>query len=434
MFLNNTLKINGGELLLNINKAFKFRIYPTKAQKELLNKTFGCCRLLWNLMLNERKEVYQELKDDSGALKDYKYKTEKQYKQEFEFMKEVDSKALQSSTNNLVTAFKNFFNGLKEARKVGYPKVKSKKHEQRYTTHNINSNIKIDFTRKRIKLPKIKTWITYKDNRYFSEPIRQVTVSKTKSGTYYLSILIERELDVSPLTEVHEDKIGAFDMSATEFLVGEGEDFSNPRFYRRSESKLKKLHGRLSRKKKGSNNRWKAQHRLARLYEKIANQKYDWTHKTTLNLANKYEAVVLEDLNIQGMQQFTSGLSKSVTLDFSWYLFKILLKYKLEWRGKYYQEVDRFFPSSKLCSVCGYKNTELTLKDREWTCPECGTLHHRDNNAYINIKKEGIRLLEDRCITVISRPTVGTTGSYACGDRVRRRLGAVVEEARIQLL
>ena len=138
------------------------------------------------------------------------------------------------------------------------------------------------------------------------------------------------------------------------------------------------------------------------MYEKIANQKYDWTHKTTLKLAHKYEAVVLEDLNIQGMQQFNSGLSKSVTLDFSWYLFKTLLTYKLEWRGKYYQEVARFFPSSKLCSVCGYTHMELSLKDREWTCPECGTLHHRDKNAYVNIKKEGIRLLEERGITVIS--------------------------------
>ncbi|MBD3214838.1 MAG: transposase, partial [Candidatus Lokiarchaeota archaeon] len=142
--------------------------------------------------------------------------------------------------------------------------------------------------------------------------------------------------------------------------------------------------------------------RLARVYEKIANQKRDWSHKTTLQLANTFDAVILEDLNIKGMQQFNSGLSKSVTLDFSRDQFKTSLNYKLEWRGKHYQEVDRFFPSSQLCSVCGYKHENLTLSEREWTCPECGTHHHRDKNAFANIKKEGKRLLKERGITVIS--------------------------------
>ncbi len=191
-------------------------------------------------------------------------------------------------------------------------------------------------------------------------------------------------------------------MSATEFIVGENENFSNPRFYRSSESKLKRLHRQLSRKKKGSLNRWKARLRLVRTYEKIRNQKYDWAHKTTLKLANKYEAVILEDLNVQGMQQFNSGLSKSVTLDFSWHQFKTLLKYKLEWRGKHYQEVDRYFPSSKLCSACGYKNSDLTLAEREWVCPQCTTRHQRDINASTNIKREGIRLLKEKGITVVT--------------------------------
>ncbi len=396
------LKNSEGAFLLKINRAVKVRIYPAILQQKMLNKTFGCCRLLWNQMLAERNGVYQRFKDNSEALREHKYKTEREYKQEFEFMKEVDSKALQSTTRHLIEAFQRFFNGLKEARKVGYPKFKSKKNRQSYTTYNINNNIKIDFARKRIKLPKVKTWIKYKDNRIFAEPIRHVTVSKTKSGNYYVSILIEEELSITPLTEVHIDNISAFDMSASNFLIGEGEAFSNPRFYRSSESKLKKLHRHLSCKKKGSQNRWKARLRLARLYEKIANQKLDWTHKTTLNLANKYDAVILEDLNIKGMQKFNSGLSKSVTLDFSWHQFKTLLNYKLEWRGKYYQEVDRFFPSSKLCSVCGYKNTDLTLEEREWTCLECGTHHHRDENASMNLKKEGIRLLEEKGIKVIT--------------------------------
>ncbi|MBD3211574.1 MAG: transposase [Candidatus Lokiarchaeota archaeon] len=294
------------------------------------------------------------------------------------------------------------FQGLKEARKVGYPRFKSKRHKQTYTTFNINNNIKIDFEKKRIKLPKIKTWIRFKDNRSFAESIKHVSVSKTKSGKYYVSIFIEEELEVTPLKEVHCDAIAAFDMSASEFLVGEGKVFSNPRFYRSSEASLRKLHRQVSRKKKGSQNRGKARLRLARVYEKIANQKRDWIHKTTLQLANTFDAVILEDLSIEGMQQFHSGLSKSVTLDFSWDQFKTSLNYKLEWRGKHYQEVDRFFPSSKLGSVCGYKHENLTLKEREWTCSECRTHHHRDKNASANIKKEGIRFLEERGITVIS--------------------------------
>ena len=396
------LRISGGRLLLNINKAVKVRIYPTSLEQELLNKTFGCCRLLWNKMLAERNEVYHQLKEDSEALRAHKYKTEKEYKQEFEFMTEVDSKALQSTTRSLLEAFQNFFKGLKEARKVGYPRFKSKKCKQIYTTYNINNNIKIDFEKKHIKLPKIKTWIKYKDDRSFAESIRHVTVSKTKSGKYYVSILIEEGCDISPLEEIHQDAIVAFDMSASEFLVGEEEIFSNPRFYRSSEKKLRMLHRQVSRKKKGSQNRWKARIQLARLYERIANQKRDWTHKTTFQLADAYDAVILEDLNIKGMQLFNSGVSKSVTLDFSWYQFKTILKYKLEWRGKHYQEVDRFFPSSKLCSACGYKKENLTLDEREWTCPECGTHHHRDKNASTNIKTEGIRLLEEIGITIIT--------------------------------
>jgi len=396
------LKNNGGELLIKFNQAIKMRIYPTGVQKEMLKKTFGCCRLLWNQMLAERNGVYQLLKENSEALREHKYKTEKEYKMEFKFMKEVDSKALQSTTRHLLEAFNNFFKGLKETRKVGYPKFKSKRNKQSYTTYNINANIKIDFTNKRIKLPKLKTWIKYRDDRTFAEPIRHVTVLKTKSGKYFVAILIEKELDIAPMIELREDRIGAFDMSASEFLVGEGEDFCNPRFYRSSEAKLKRLHRQLSRKKKGSQNRWKARLRLVRYYEKILNQKHDWVHKTTFNLAKKYDAVILEDLNIQAMQQFNSGLSKSVSLDFSWHQFITILKYKLEWRGKFYQEVGRFFPSSKLCSTCGYKNKSLELAEREWICTECSAHHLRDENASINLKKEGIRLLQEKGIVIIT--------------------------------
>ena len=388
---------------MKINKAIKIRIYPNKYQQELLDKTFGCCRLLWNQMLAERNEVYRRLKDNPEILRNYRYKTEKDYKTRFKFMKEVDSKALQSTTRNLIEAFKNFFNGLKEIRKVGYPRFKSKKNKQSYTTYNVNNNIKINFEQKRIKLPKINMWIKYRDERVFVEPIRHVTVSKTKSGKYYVAILVEQELDVYPLTQVHENRIGAFDMSASEFLVSEKEHYINPRFYRCAEAKLRRLHRQLSGKKKGSKNQWKARLRLVRYYEKIYIRKYDWVHKKTLDLSQRHDAVILEDLNIRGMQKFNGGLSKSVSLDFSWHQFKTLLEYKLRWRGKHYQEVDRFFPSSKMCSVCGHKNENLTLAEREWICPKCGTQHQRDENASVNLKMEGIRLLQEKGIVVITR-------------------------------
>jgi len=264
-----------------------------------------------------------------------------------------------------------------------------------------NNNIKVDFKNKRVKLPKIKSWIRYRDDRKFSEGIKHVTVSKTKSGKYFVSILIERELSISPIMTIPMNKIEAFDMSTTHFLVSESIQLKNPWFYRKVERKLKKLHRSVSRKEKGSNNRDKARIKLARLHEKINNRKLDWVHKAVNDLCNKYDGIILEDLNIAGMQKFNSGVSKSVTLDFSWNQFINILGYKMQWQGKHLSFVYRFYPSSKLCSVCGYKNDALTLNQRTWTCPECGTHHDRDKNASANLKTEGITLLEAQAITII---------------------------------
>ncbi|NVM27965.1 MAG: IS200/IS605 family element transposase accessory protein TnpB [Candidatus Helarchaeota archaeon] len=403
---------------MKINQGMKVRIYPNQQQRELLNKTFGCCRFLHNKMLEERKTVYEELKDDKEQLYTHKYKTERQYKQEFPFLSEVDSKALQSETRNLLQAFQNFFRGLRKGKKIGHPKFRSKKQKQTYTTYNINNNIRIDPTAKRIKLPKVG-WVKYRDGREPIHPIKHVTVSRTRTNKYFVAIIIELEIDVESLTTIPLHKIEAFDMSAPNFLVTETVTLTNPRFYRTQERKLKRLHELLSRKQKSSKNRDKARYRLARFYEKIQNQKRDWTHKVTHQLSNQFDAIILEDLNIQGMQQFNSGLSKSVTLDFSWHQFVSYLRYKLEWQGKHLVIADRFFPSSKRCSVCGQINNDLQLSERTWTC-QCGVTHDRDVNASTNIKEEGINLLLDQGITIIkdNNTTVGTTGSHASGDRV----------------
>lgn len=361
-------------------------------------------------MLEERKQVYEELKNDKDSLYNYKYKTEKAYKQEYSFLKEVDSKALQSEWRHLKSAYYNFFRNLKKGIKKGFPKFKSKKNRQSYTTFNINNNCKIDFENKKLKLPKIKTWIKYRDDRVFIEDIKHITVSKTKSGKYFVSILIEIESNIIPKQLIDEDKIIGFDMSASKFLIAKELKLSSPRFYRKEESKLKRLHRDASRKEKGSSNRNRARINLTRLYEKIENRKRDWVHKIT-NLVSKYfDCVILEDLNIKGMQRFNSGLSKSVSLDFSWNQFVTILKYKMEQKGKILILVDRYFPSSKLCSACGYKNKDLDLSDREWVCPKCQVYHDRDVNASINIKKEGVQILKNNNITIMNNDyAVGTT-------------------------
>ncbi len=230
----------------------------------------------------------------------------------------------------------------------------------------------------------------------------------------------EVELDIEPLSTIPLHKVEAFNMSAPNFLVSESALLTNPRFYRTQERKLTRLHRLLSRKQKGSQNRQKAQFRLAKLYENIQNQKMDWTHKLTHSLSNQFDAVILEDLNIEGMKQYNKGLAKSVTLDFSWYQFTTYLQYKMEWQGKHLVQVDRFFPSSKRCSVCGQINNDLQLGERTWTCP-CGATHDRDVNASKNIKEEGLRILQEQGIIIIKnkKSTVGITGSDASGDRVR---------------
>ncbi|TFF98779.1 MAG: transposase [Promethearchaeota archaeon] len=409
---------------MKLNRAIKVRLYPNQEQKEMLNKTFGCCRFIYNKMLEERIKVYEELKDDKQALYDHRYKTEKEYKEEFEFLKEVDAKALQSEWSNLKSAYTNFFNRLKKRRRAGFPRFKSKKSRQSYTTYNINNNCKVDFSTSKLKLPKIRKWIDYRDDRTFNEKIRHITVSKTRSGKYYASILVEFESDIQPKREIQESKIVAFDMSAHDFLVTKRFRLTNPRFYRTEHLKLRKFHKEVSRRKKGSNNRNRSKIQLSRCYDKINNRKNDWVHKVTHLLSEHFDCVILEDLNIRGMQKFNSGVSKSVSLDFSWNQFFTILKYKMEQKGKHLVLVDRFFPSSKLCSNCGYKKEDLKLNDREWTCPQCHTHHDRDINASINIEREGKRILRENDITIISNndTAVGTTVD-AFGEDVRLSFG-----------
>lgn len=400
-----------------VNKAFKVRLYPNKEQRVLLDKTFGCCRFLYNQELAERKHVYESLKDDKEKLHAYKYKTEKLYKAEFSFLKEVDSKSLQCATGNLMVAFKNFFE-----KRAGYPHFKSRRSRQSYTTININDNCKVDFDAKRLKLPRMP-WIKFHDDRRFDGRVSRITVSKSKSGKYFASLLTKVEIDDVPRNPIRDERIASYDMSAKNFLESEHEKFTNEHFYRRAEKKIKKLGKRLSRKQKGSKNREKARTKLARAHETITNQRNNWTHQATCKLSNEKDAIILENLNIKGMQKFNSGLSKTVTLDFSWGIFIRTLEYKMKWKGKHLKLVGQFFPSSKLCSACGYKNDDLTLEEREWTCPSCGIVLIRDENSSKNLGVEGRRLLREDGVQITKnitiRSTGGTPGIHAFGENVR---------------
>ncbi|MHC4458647.1 MAG: RNA-guided endonuclease InsQ/TnpB family protein [Planctomycetota bacterium] len=407
-----------------VKKGIRLRLYPNKEQSILLNKTLGCCRFLYNKMLEEHIRVYDKLKDDKDALYSHKYKTAKQYKQEYPFLKEVDAKALQTENRHLFAAYQNFFEGLITGRGVGFPRFKSKKcYPQTYTTYNINNSIRIYPQRRKIRIPKVG-WIKYRDNRQITEQIKHITLSRTVTHKYFASVTVMSEVEIPPKkTVLNSEDIAGFDMSATHFLIGEQAQYENPRFYREEEKRIKRRHRELSRKKERSKNWEKSRLKLGRTYEKINNRKLDWLHKTTHDLSERYDAVILENLNIKGMQQFNSGLSKSITLDFSWYQFRRYLYYKMSWQGKHFVLINRFFPSSKLCSICGQINNDLKLSDRVWTCKSCDTTNHRDSNAMVNIKREGIRILQEEIGIVVHHhhdaSTVGTTERHASGEDVR---------------
>lgn len=393
-----------------IYKTYKFRIFPNKTQEILLNKTFGCTRFVFNHMLAERKETYEKLKDDKVALKTYKYMTEKQYKQEFEWLSEVDSIAVQQARVDLEVAYKNFFDsisGKRKGRKVSYPKFKSKKEtRQSFRTINVNNNIDIVFENKRLKLPKLK-WLRYSDDRAFDGTIKNVTVEKTSTGKYFACILVEEKIETKIHQVSSQSKCIGLDYDSKNLFTSDKNQVAGyPRFYRKYEKKLAREQRRLSRKVKGSNNRNKQRIKVAKVHEKIVNSRKDFHQKLSTYLVENYDVIGIETLNMQAMSQCLN-LSKS-TLDNSWGSFTSMLEYKCDWHGKHLVFADKYYASSKMCNVCGYKNVELTLSDREWDCPICGTHHLRDQNAGINLMNFAKEKLE------IS--TVGTTGIYASGE------------------
>ncbi len=355
-------------------------MYPDLEQRIMFAKTFGCARFIYNKMLGDKISHYEITKEKLNN-------TPAQYKNEFVWLKEVDSLALANAQMNLQIAYNNFF----RSPKVGFPKFKSKhRNHNSYTTNNQNGSVRIEAGK--IKLPKIG-FVKIKQHRVIPEhyQLKSATVSQTPSGKYYISVLFEYDEDIIQVNPKH---IVGLDFSMSELYISSdlnSEPASHPRYYRKALEKLAREQRKLSKCQKGSNNRNKQRIKVARLHEHISNQRKDFLHKQTRKIANSYDAVCLEDLNMKDMSRALK-FGKSVH-DNGWGMFTTLLRYKLEEQGKQLVKIDKWFPSSKMCSCCGTVKEKLLLSERTYECDACGFVLDRDLNAAINIREQGKLLL-----------------------------------------
>ena len=395
-----------------INRTYKFRLYPTKAQTESLAKHFGCARFVYNYFLDQRQEQYRLTGKSDNFYAECKSLTELKKHEETAWLKEVNAQSLQFALRCLETAYTNFFK-----KRAGFPKFKSKRAKSSFTipqsTHLTND---------RLFIIKFKEGIKCRVHREVKGKICKVTITKTPSGKYFASVLTEEEY-VTPFEKTNKS-VGV-DMGLKDFLTtSDGEKIKKNRYTKKYERKLAHAQRHLSRKKKGSRGYENQRLKVARIYEKISNSREDYLHKCSISLVRRYDTICIEDLNVKGMMK-NRNLVKSIA-DVSWGSFVAMLTYKAEWNGKKVLKIDRFFPSSQTCSVCGHINKETKdLSVREWECPACHSHHDRDVNAAINILRLGLK-----------QYTSAGTADYTGGEGVRAVLSeshsSVKPEARKQ--
>lgn len=362
-------------------KGYRYRIYPNKKQTELLNQMLGNARFVYNWALNRRIEAYQKDKKKLSAFTLMKELAKLKKKEQYEWLNLSVAQSLQASIVNMEKAFTRFFK-----QKKGFPNFKSKKRGKH--TISFPQNTKIDFENNKISVNKL-LWIKARISREFEGTIKTAVISKTSTNKFFISLTVEQKNKKVKQKPIREKTAIGIDTGIKMFAtLSDGREIENPKHLRSSLQRLKILQRRASKKIKGSNNRRKAFLRVARLHEKTSNQRMDFIHKTTTQIANEWDTVIVENLNIAGMLK-NHCLAQSIA-DLGLGAFYRILNYKLTEQGKNYLEIGRFEPSSKLCE-CGELNNNLTLADREWTCEKCGAINERDKLAARNIKKFGLQ-------------------------------------------
>ena len=373
-------------------RAIKIRLYPNKEQTTQINKLLGCYRVVYNQCLKRKIESYEQKKiTENQTTLGHFFHHELLHNENFVWLKEQNTKVLKQAIIDLLSAYNKFF---KEH--CGFPKFKSKKDNEQSCRFELGAISKRnDYTTYKLSLANIKN-VKFRCNKKYAQDlqrnkknIKSATLRVLPCGEYYLSILIDAEL--SKQVKPNKSMVG-IDLGIKDFVItSEGEVFENLHFKKCESKKIKKLQKQLSKKVKSSSNRNKARIKLAKLYKKISDRKEYYLHSVSNSLLNENQVIVMEDLNVKGMSR-NHKLAESI-LEMNFGEFRRILEYKAKWYGKQLIIIGRYYPSSKLCNKCSYINNHLTLKDREWVCPQCGEHHDRDINASINILKEGERII-----------------------------------------